>query len=147
MAVSRFEKVAVSFLSARCQLLLQSQSKFIYLLHARLCDRAVFCRCFDENLYFFELFGLPLICKELALLACRLTIVYPVLAHNMYQLWFQCVRRQRNAALIIFIMSHELWSSVWVDISAGRQCSLVRNQNTTPSQGQAFSKSNDSFPL
>lgn len=32
---------------------------------------------FDEKIYiFFELLGLTLICKELALLACTLTLVY-----------------------------------------------------------------------
>lgn len=34
------------------------------------------------KIYIFELFGLTLMCKELALLACRLTIVYPVLTHK-----------------------------------------------------------------
>lgn len=69
----------------------------------------MFCHCFDENIYIFELFGLTLICKELALLACRLTIVYPALTHNTYQLPV-CQTSKETQPFSIFIVSHELWS-------------------------------------
>lgn len=66
-----------SLISTSCQLLLQSESKFVYVWNARLCDTTVFCHRFDGNLYIFELQRLGLTCKELALLICSLTVVYP----------------------------------------------------------------------
>lgn len=66
-----------SLISTSCQLLLQSESKFVYVWNARVCDTTVFCHSFDGNLYIFELQRLGLICKELALLTCSLTVVYP----------------------------------------------------------------------
>lgn len=66
------------------------------------------------KIYIFELLGLTLICKELALLACRLTTVYPVLTHSFTHkhrrtsLDSSVSDFQGHAALHIFIMSHEL---------------------------------------
>lgn len=77
----------------------------------------MFCHCFDENIYIFELFGLTLICKELALLACRLTIVYPALTHTT-RTSFQCVRHPRKRSPLVFllwVMNYD--PAVWVDIS------------------------------
>lgn len=54
-----------------------------------------------------------LICKELALLACSLTIVYPGLipSHTCTSLDSSVSDVQGNAALdVFFIMNHELWS-------------------------------------
>lgn len=66
------------------------------------------------KIYIFELLGLTLMCKELALLACRLTTVYPVLTHSFTHK-HRCTSLdssvsdfQGHAALHIFIMSHEL---------------------------------------
>lgn len=69
-----------------------------------LCFVAVLMKIsFCFSFFFFQPFGLTMICKELALLACRLTIVNPVFTHNMYQLGFQCVRLFKvSQPLVIF---------------------------------------------
>lgn len=60
---------------------------------------------------FFEMLWLTLICKELALLACRLSIVYPILTHTTPTSFDSSVSDfQWNAALIIFFVSPKLWS-------------------------------------
>lgn len=63
------------------------------------------------RIYIFELLVLTLICKELALLACRLTIVDPVThKHRHTSLDSSVSDFQGHAALHVFSMSHELWS-------------------------------------
>lgn len=67
-------------------------------------------------------------------------------------LGFHCLGLPRTRSTSFYYESQrmllmpELLSALGLLMEAGRQCWLVRNQNTTQSQGQAFSKiCNDSF--
>lgn len=115
----------------------------------------MFCRCFDENIYIFELFGLTLICKELALSACRLTVGYPVLTHISYQLGFQCVRlpRKRGPDCSYRVMDYDpavrvyisawLTDGSWMSVLAGQEAEY----NTKPGPSLEQNLCNDSFHL
>lgn len=112
-----------------------------------LCFVAVLMKTY---IYIFEPFVLTLICKELALLACRLiTVVLPPTHSHTHTQHVParipvCQTSKGKAAMITLT---ELISELGSLMGAVCQCQLVRNQNA-PLQGRAFSKiCNDSFYL
>lgn len=105
-----------SLISTSCQLLLQSEFKFVYVWNARVCDTTVFCHSFDGNLYIFELQRLGLICKELALLTCSLTVVYPGLIPSHTHAYTSLDSSVSVFSSVFFL--YELLSCCWSDIAA-----------------------------
>lgn len=106
-----------SLISTSCQLLLQSESKFVYVWNARVCDTTVFCHSFDGNLYIFELQRLGLICKELALLTCSLTVVYPGLIPS-HTRTYTSLDSSVSVFSSVFFFLYELLSCCRSDIAA-----------------------------